>query len=370
MRTIYLISRAKTTGPINQANNILIGLKNNGRVDSSLVTLAPEDNNKTWLNRFIENDINVYQMNQPLWKTWCCIYLLRKYIKENNIDVVHSSGFRATFVSLFAGKKVKKVITQRCHPSEIVEKFPSILQPLFTTLYMRMIKRMDAIVACSNSLQHLLFKDYGMNVYAVQNGVNTDVFTSVSNEEKIKLRKELGLSIDKKIYLVLGSLRDRKNNKLLVSAAKFRKWDNIQIVIVGDGPEKSDLIEMAGGCQMIKFTGRTSTPLKYLQASDILVSCSLAEGLPNTVLEALACGLPVILSDIGPHKELIEGTQVGLIFDKTSQVDLCQSIDDSLQWDIVEKGKCARQIAVEKFSLYKLAQNYEIIYKNMLNVKY
>lgn len=366
MNTIYLISRAKCTGPINQANNILTGMKKNGRVNSSLVTLAPEDESKTWLNRFVANDINIFQMNQPLWKTWYCIRLLRKYVKEHHIDVIHSSGFRATFVSLFAGKNVKMVITQRCHPSEIVEKFPTMLQPFFTSLYMCMIKKMDAIVACSKSLQSLILEDYNLSVSCVQNGVNTETFFPVTHEQKNTLRKELGIANDKRVYLILGSLRDRKNNKLLISATKQKKWTNIEFIVVGDGPEKDELVNMAQDCPMIKFAGLTTTPLKYLQASDVLVSCSLAEGLPNTVLEALACGLPVILSDIGPHKELIEGTNAGLIFDRTSSSDLCRSIDESLTWDINEKGECARNVAEDNFSIRKLAENYEHIYNMVL----
>lgn len=355
------------TGPINQANNILIGMKKNGHVDSSLVTLAPEDKNRTWLGRFIANGINVFQMNQPVWKTWYCICLLRKYVEEHKIDLVHSSGFRATFVSLFAGKNVKKVITQRCHPNEIVEKFPLALQPIFTSLYMKMIKRMDAIVACSKSLQSIMINEFGLNVYSVQNGVNTDTFTPIKEEQKVQLRQELNIATDKKIYLVLGSLRNRKNNNLLVAAAKKSKWKDIQIVFVGDGPEEEYLKKMANGCSIIKFAGSTSTPLKYLQASDVLISCSLAEGLPNTVLEALSCGLPVILSNIDPHKELIEGTDAGEIFDLNSMDDLCRAINESFMWNLSQKSVCARTLAIEKFSIGSLATKYEIIYKQVLD---
>lgn len=366
MKSVYLVSRAKMTGPINQGLNILNGMKQNGRVKSSLITLAPEDPEKSWLYRYQDAGIEIEQFNQPLWKSLCAIPKLRKYVKEHQVDVIHSCGYRANFIALMAHTGAKIVITQRCHPSEAVEKFPKVIQPIFNAFYLWMIKRMDAIVACSKSIQSILKNEYGMDVECVQNGVNTDFFLPSSEEQKMVLRKELGLPLDKRVYLVLGSLRDRKNNSLIIDAMGKLNQDEITVVFVGNGPEEDMLKQKAAGNNNIIFAGLTKTPIKYLQSADVLVSSSLAEGLPNTVLEALSCGLPCILSDIDPHKELIEGTEAGLIFNRYSVDDLCAKLIDSHMWNMKIKSQVARSIAVENFGVCSLAEKYEMIYKKVL----
>ena len=118
MNTIYFVSRAKTSGPINQGLNILNGMKQNGRVHSTFVTLDPEVAEDTWLYRYKEAGINIAQFNVPLWKTLFAIPKLRRYVKDNAIDVIHASGLRVSFVALFACTKAKIVITQRCNPND------------------------------------------------------------------------------------------------------------------------------------------------------------------------------------------------------------------------------------------------------------
>lgn len=367
MRTIYLISRAKSgAGPVNQTLNILEGMKQNGRVTSTLVTLAPEWDDASWLYRFKDKGISIYQMNHELLSTWRCIFELRNYVRRNNIEIVHACGFRADFVALFAGRHVKKIITQRCHPKDTSEKLPRFLQSLCSWFYLKMIKKMDAIVACSKSIQEVFLKEYGMNVFAVQNGVNTDFFKPLNEEEKCLQKERLGLK-KVPIYLVLGSLRDRKNNILLINA--MNKIDNFpgQVVIVGAGPEESMLKKAADNNPNILFVGSTKTPIDYLQASDFLISCSLAEGLPNTVLEAISCGIVPILSNIGPHKEIVEGTSVEHIFERDSVNDLKRILLQSPEWDRVKQSSEARRIAIEKFGISVLAKQYEDIYSLVTN---
>ena len=153
---------------------------------------------------------------------------------------------------------------------------------------------------------------------------------------------------------------------LIIDALRKLNQDKITIVFVGNGPEEEMLRQKAAGNNNIFFAGLTKTPIKYLQSADVLVSSSLAEGLPNTVLEALSCGLPCILSDIDPHKELIEGTEAGVIFNRNSVDELCGRFIDSYQWDMRKKSQEARKIAVENFGVRSLAEKYERIYEKVL----
>ena len=82
MEVVYLISRAKKgAGPVNQALNILIGLNRMPNVHTVLMTLSPEVEGDSWLDRFLENNIEVIQLNQPLLSTWRAVRLLKQYVK-------------------------------------------------------------------------------------------------------------------------------------------------------------------------------------------------------------------------------------------------------------------------------------------------
>ena len=359
MEVIYLMSRAvKTAGPVNQALNILIGLNKLPNVHARLMTLAPEKPNESWLQRFLDNGIEVVQLNQSFLNTWKCIHAIKEYIKANEIDVIHSAGFRADFVNMFMKGYTKIISTQRCLPSEIVEKFPRSFRPPFEKLHLKIIRRFDRVVACSKSLQKVYVEDYGINVDAVQNGVNTDLFIPAKIQDKRLLRKELGMLEDGRIYLVLGVLRRRKNVSLIIDAFTKTCDDYSQLWIVGEGPEDHNLEECARNDSRVFFTGAVGNPLSYLQASDVLISASLAEGLPNTVLEALSCGLPCILSDIDPHKEVFESAIVGGLFKNGSKEELYKLIEDSHKWNLDDMSVKARKLAIGNFSIFSLANNY------------
>ena len=222
-------------------------------------------------------------------------------------------------------------------------------------------------VACSYALQSIYKNQYGISVEAIQNGVDTEFYHPISSLSiKMSQRRELGLADNKLIYLVLGSLRDRKNTGMVINAFKSIDNSKMQLIIVGDGPQEKELKEMANNCESIKFIGSTKTPLRYLQVSDYLVSCSLAEGLPNTVLEGLSCGLPCILSDIEPHRELIADTNAGVLFDRFSQESLLNSLLDSIHWNLEAKSLEARRLALGFHSIESLSMNYYNLYRKLL----
>lgn len=364
MNVIYLISRTKkSSGPINQAFYIITGLNRLPGVKATLVSIAPEIKGNSWIERFTDAGIPIVQLNHPSWNILKSIRTLKKYIKENNIDVVHSASYKSDFVNMFLRKYVKTVSTQRSLPNEIVEGFPKVIKPPIEKLHLMIIRKISSVVACSQSLQKVFREDYGIMAEAVQNCVDTDTFTPVSSDVKRALRKKLNLSEEKFVFLVLGTFRARKNVGTIIDAVRSLGESNIELVIVGAGEQEFELKEKAKGDSRIIFTGMVLNAKDYLQASDVLVSSSLAEGLPNTVLEAISCGLPCILSDIGPHKEILTDGKMGELFDKNSAGELAQRIKEALSWNMKEKSQFVRAIAEERFSINTLAKNYLTIYQ-------
>ena len=135
--------------------------------------------------------------------------------------------------------------------------------------------------------------------------------------------------------------------------------------MIGDGKLKEGYQQKYAHSN-IKYLGHIEQPLKYLQASDFLISASVSEGLPNTVLESLACGIPVILSDIEPHREILEEGNVGIIFDYYSKASLENALNELCQRDYMTLSKNCRTTAVHCFGKLETAKKYcQMYYDNL-----
>jgi glycosyltransferase involved in cell wall biosynthesis len=135
------------------------------------------------------------------------------------------------------------------------------------------------------------------------------------------------------------------------------------LVFLGDGELGSSVREKAAEYKNLLCKGRVYNVLDYLRAADFFVSASQAEGLPNTVLEALACGLPVLLSDIEPHKEIVElNSAVGRLYtlgDKSSFINTFGYLECS---DYDKMSDAAYKLANEELSAKVMSLKYQKVY--------
>lgn len=368
MNALYVVSHAVSSGPVNQALNILMGMKFDNSIEDVLVTIDQDEEKNNWISRFKENSIEVIQLNiKSKFNLIKAVRQLRRVICSKNIDIVHCSGFRVNIICMLASRgKCKVVSTIRSEPSAVSELFPTFLRPIVRKICIYTIKRIPIRVACSKSMQDTYLRDYGIKMECVQNGVDTDYFVPLSREIKKALRKELGLK-DIRTFLVLGLLLPRKNNALIIDAFKNIHPSLGQLIIVGGGPEYEFLKERARYNRNILFIGHTDTPLNYIQVSDILISASLAEGLPNTVLEAISCGVVPLLSDITPHKELVSDTLISHLFEKDSVEDLTRLLKETNGWEMGTQSHYARNLALNKYGVRALASQYKHIYNKAMN---
>ncbi len=171
------------------------------------------------------------------------------------------------------------------------------------------------------------------NVIVVPNGVDTEKFKPAGKENA---RKLLNLPLDKNIILFVGALRSIKGVDYLIEAAKNFVDSNTELYLVGrdDGLKKS-LKKMAQDFKItdfIKFIGPVNhedIPL-WVSASDILVLPSLSEGRPNVVLEALACEVPVVATDVGGIPELIINGETGYLVPAKNPLELSEKVNKLL----------------------------------------
>ncbi len=202
-------------------------------------------------------------------------------------------------------------------------KVPIIIEALgsdiniFTRFILRrkiisyVLQRSAKVIAVSNELKNVIIK-IGVpakNVEVVTNGVNTNLFCKM---DKTLARERLNLTQDVKIILFVGNLVPVKGIEYLMDSYNIVAADNknIRLVIIGDGFLKSLLLKKVSDFKLEKkmvFCGKMpheDIPM-WMNGCDVLCLPSLDEGYPNVILEAMACGIPIVATRVGGIPEMV-----------------------------------------------------------------
>lgn len=359
MKTVlYTISTLQRSGP----SLVLYGLiKNLDRshfvpvvstlADETEVTLKPE---------FEKLGVKIYCLHKRGASTFLSgAFEFRQLLRRIQPDIIHANGFRDILLTAFvAPKKYKKCATVHCDwKVDYRFKYGQFIGTVSSYLQTWALKQIPCRMACSKMLADLLNKKYPhLHFDYVDNGVDTDKFYSVS--DKIALRQKLNLPTDKKIIVWAGSFIPRKDPLALAKAILQIPENQYYFVFCGArGPLLDTCKELLKNRKDVLFTGYITDIEQYYQAADIYVSTSLSEGFHLTVYEAMACGLPVVLTDIDVYANLKNNPAVSF-FEPKDVVALTARINELTKQDLQALGKTARQTVEQYYSAKQMAQNY------------
>jgi glycosyltransferase involved in cell wall biosynthesis len=147
----------------------------------------------------------------------------------------------------------------------------------------------------------------GERIFTLPNGVDLQVHRPATAEGRARLREQLGLAPDRFVGVFVGRLHPVKDVDTLLKAAAI--VPELELVIVGDGPERTRLEAAAarlGIHSRVRFHGFSSRVVDVLRAADAFLLSSHGEGMSNALLEAMACGLPCLVSrSVGGARELL-----------------------------------------------------------------
>lgn len=155
-------------------------------------------------------------------------------------------------------------------------------------------------------------------IVVISNSVELDQFYPPTPQEREQARAALDLRPDDIVLVTVGKLNKGKGNDILCAAMPLvlSAYPNAKLLILGKGSDAARLTRQAlqdGAGHAVRLLGEQSDIRKYLIASDLFVFASRYEGLPLVVLEAMACGLPCLLSNIPPHRELADDGRVAVL---------------------------------------------------------
>lgn len=265
-------------------------------------------------------------------------------IDLNSILTLHGTSYK---FAKEEGKYIRAVLYWFIE--EIACNLPDVLTSL-TEYHLKLIKTLKKTVV-------------------IPNGVNTSKYNPKEyNKQKLRRKFEIeGIGV-----LTVGRLVKDKGHKYLLKAAKdFDKKSTI--LIPSDGPEADNLEELGEKVQSktkhkIKFFGRVSkeTLLELYGVADLFIMPTLSEGLPLVLLEAMSFELPIIATDVGGIKEVVEPADCGYIIEPRKPKEIAEKVntlDKEKRESLGEKG---RDYAVKNLDWSKMGEDYIKIYREII----
>lgn len=219
-------------------------------------------------------------------------------------------------------------------------------------------------IALSGNLKGWLIEQVKVKnkVTQITNGVNTDQYTPGNDSA---MRNSLEIPQDAFVVGIVATLNTIKDHPTLIQAFKKVKAEktNSVLLIVGDGPERSQLESMGG--QGIRFLGNRNDIPELMRIFDVFSLTSINEGISNTILEAMATGLPVVATRVGGNSELVTENVTGRLFTPKDSAQLASillnyAVSDDLRMD---HGSQGRKSARMKFSLQTMVEKYEKVWR-------
>ena len=297
------------------------------------------------------------------------MYRLYRYLQHEKPHIVQTHNWGTLFEGFVAAKLAGVPVVIHAERGTIQGRKRNLL-------FQRALwKAVNQVLSVSEIHRQLLSATVGFpgeHIKPIANGVDTEIFQP-RYDEKTAIRTKLGFEPGRFYIGTVGNLRPVKNHALLLRACRqlCLDQDDVRLIIAGTGPLKEQLSELAGllGIQhKVRLLGaRTDIP-EVLNAMDLFVLPSLSEGMPNAVLEAMACGLPVVATQVGGVSEVVEHGVTGLLVPSEDEAALTSRLEELFLSETTRQmlGKNARERALACFSLDKMVREYEQLYVSLV----
>ena len=300
---------------------------------------------------------------------WGAVRAIRNCIQTHRIDIVHTHGYKADLYGYAAARDLPTPLIATCH----VWFERGIALRVYARLDRIVLRRFHAVVAVSEHIARILRRS-GVpqsRITTIGNGIDLSCF----RRAKPTLAKEIGRGA-KTVVGVVARLIPEKGHAYLLRAAQelLGEFPDTAFVFVGAGPERKRLVELArelGIERSVILAGvRRDMPGVYA-SMDIFVLPSFNEGMPMTILEALASRKPVVATRVAAIPKLVLHEQTGLLVEPGDTVGLRKAIGrllaaPQLRRELGEKGQAwVRQ----HFSADVMAKQYQLLYQQLVNAR-
>lgn len=325
--------------------------------------------------QLIQEGFTVELLGRSAGIDWKCGRRLGAFLSTQQAAAVHAHQYTPFFQSLIAR------IPQRRLPIIFTEHgrhFPDIRSTKRVAVNRLLMRRGDRVIGVGNSVRQALIENEGIDAQRVEviyNGVDLEPFSAVcgDHERRQRVRNDLGIADSEQVILQVARLNPLKDHRTAVAAVR-RLQDAgcpVRLVLAGDGEERlrieSAVREAELESQVMLLGARHDIP-DLLCAADAFVLSSISEGIPLTIIEAMAAGVPVVATQVGGIAEVIEHEVSGLLVPERDPGHLAGALQRVLT-DVPARQKmiaAARETAGRRFSREEMHSRYADVYRSCL----
>ncbi|MFP4056871.1 MAG: glycosyltransferase [Candidatus Brocadiia bacterium] len=298
------------------------------------------------------------------------VLALRRLLRRQGVALVHAHDIQSATYGALAARLVRVPVVLTVHGLGIFRQKRS------ATILPRLVRWLDRVAFVGHWLERAAAEDFGVrprHPMVVHNGVDIEAFRP--REPEPQVLAELGLDPDAPVVGTVGNLRGVKDYPCLLRAfavARARVPGAV-LVFVGDGEERARLEALAGELGVgpaVRFAGARSDVARLLPAFDLFALSSTTEGISVALLEAMACGLPPVVTRTGGNPEVVDEACGRLV-----PVGQPQALGEALAELLAEPrkrqalGAEARARVERDFSMERMVRDYEATYESLLSAR-
>lgn len=368
---VHIVYSFATGGLENGVVNIINNLPEDD-YRHTIVCITGHD--KDFYARITVNNTNIVDLKKPAGNGIAWLFKCWKLLRQLKPDICHSrnlNSLEAQLPAFLAG------VPYRIHGEHgwdvndlggINKKYQLLRRFFKPFIHQYVALSQEAVVYLTNKINV-----NAVNIHHICNGVDINKFKPNKNRS---LLPEGFADNDSLIFGTVGRLAQVKNQTLLVSAfislwqQQSQFQDKLRLVIIGDGillPQLKKIVAAAGLEHVIWFAGRRDDVALLMQQLDVFVLPSLAEGISNTLLEAMASGLPYIATNVGGNADLILPQHAHshiVSVDEESQLVKAMSQYINTPERLVNDSDLVRNHCQKNFSLAVMVNNYHHLYQS------
>ncbi len=312
-------------------------------------------------------------------------FQIKSVLRELRPDIVHTHSAKAGILGRFAGHALKKTLDNNkpavVHTIHGLAFHPyqrELLNKFYIAIEKSAAKRTDFFISVADAMTQqaaavgIGSREHYVTAYSAIE--ENDFLEPISQQRRSEFRKKHGIPDDAVVLVAIARLFVLKGHKYIIESATelSRRFENCVWLFVGDGNLSEQLKQQArnlGLADRIKFAGLLSPaeiPLA-IQSSDILVHCSLREGLARALPQAMLCGKPAISFDVDGAREVVNENTGRLVEPKNIE-QLTQACAELIKdKDLRERlGREARESVKKKFAPDTMVDTIEEVYRKLL----
>jgi glycosyltransferase involved in cell wall biosynthesis len=295
------------------------------------------------------------------------IAALRRWLRERAIDVINTHS--STDAWLMA---VAATLCKAAPPMVRTRHISAPVPDNFATRWLYGVASTH-IVTTGERLRNTLIDDNGFDprhITSVPTGIDTQRY--IPGDRRMA-RRQLGLPEEAHIVGIVATLRSWKGHSYLLEAFAGLADRSARLLIVGDGPQRTGLEKLVGVLNLtdrVLLPGNQADVVPWLQALDVFALPSYAnEGVPQAILQAMSCGIPVVSTSIGSILEALRDGETGLVVPER-QVEPLRGALEKLLGDAelrLRLGDTGRLMVVEKFGIEVMLDKMEAIFQRAVH---